>query len=269
MCVIAVRYALGNAWRVPNQQLDDKLTQKLSDLPEFQPRQPEPVFNVPGMIIALLVIFVVVHLARQYVFTGMDDWIVLRFAFSAARYSGAPELQGLILPGGSGAMVWTFFTHMFLHGDWSHLLINSLWMLAFGSVVARRLGAVRFLAFSLVTAAFGAAGHLLAYWGQFALMIGASGAISGQMAGAVRLIFSVPGGLSNLQGGDFSQVRMLSLVQLLMLKGAVIFIGIWVLVNFVVGFSGFGTGDQISRIAWEAHLGGFLSGLVLFKLFDR
>jgi len=250
--------------------MDDKLTQNLSDLPEFERKTPEPVFNVPGVIIALLAVFITVHLIRQLSGAGMQEWVILRFAFSAARYSGAPELQGLLIPGGEGAKLWTFFSHMFLHGDWSHLLINGMWMLAFGSVVARRLGSFRFLLFSLVTAAFGAAGHLLAYWGQFALMVGASGAISGQMAAAIRLIFSVPGGLANLQGGaDFTQVRVISLGKLLLIRGAVMFIAIWLVLNFVVGISGFGTGDHISRIAWEAHLGGFLSGLILFKLFDR
>jgi len=268
-CAIAVRSAYQAACRVPNNQMDDKLRQNLSDLPEFQSERPEPVFNVPGVIVGLLAVFVVVHLVRKFSGAGIDDWIILRFAFSAARYGGAPELQGMILPGGSGAMIWTFFSHMFLHGDWAHLLINGLWMLAFGSVVARRLGAVRFILFSLMTAAFGALAHLLVYWGQFAMMIGASGAIAGQMAGAVRLIFSVPGGLANLQNGDFSQVRVVSLRHLILVRGAFMFIGIWVLVNFVVGLSGFGAGEHISRIAWEAHLGGFLSGLLLFDLFDR
>lgn len=245
------------------------MTENASDRPTPQYQQPEPIFNVPAVIVALLASFVAVHLVRLFSSPATDDWIILRFAFSAARYGTVPALQGQVLPGGNGAMVWTFFSHMFLHGSWPHLLINGLWMLAFGSIVARRLGAIRFLLFSLVTAAFGALGHLLAYWGQFALMIGASGAISGQMAGAVRLMFSLPGGLANLQGGDFTGVRVLSLWQLLRATGALMFIGVWLLINFVVGISGIGTGESISRIAWEAHLGGFLSGLLLFALFDR
>ncbi len=245
------------------------VTENLSDRGLSGPEKPQPVFNVPKVIIALLGSFIVVHLVRQFSSADVNEWILLHFSFSPARFVLPPELQGMTFPGGAGATIWSFVTHMFLHGDWAHLLINSLWMLAFGSVLARRFGTVRFLLFSLVTAAFGAVGNLLAYWGQFALMIGASGAISGQMAGTVRLMFSVPGGLANLQNGDFRRIRVLSLWQLLHARGALLFIFIWVMINFVVGLSGFGTGANIGRIAWEAHLGGFLSGLVLFNLFDR
>ena len=224
---------------------------------------------MPIIVIVFLASFVGVHIVRQFLSTDMDDWVLYRFAFTGARYADVPQLQGVVFPGGIGAQIWTFFSHMFLHGDWAHLLINGFWMLAFGSVLARRFGAMRFVMFSLVTAAFGALGNLLAYWGHYALMIGASGAISGQMAGAIRLMFSVPGGLANLQGGDFSQVRVLPFRQLFRARGAMMFILIWLGLNFIVGFSGIGTGENIGRIAWEAHLGGFLSGLLLFGLFDQ
>jgi len=243
--------------------------ENLSGGRDLRVEKPQPIFNVPVIIVCLLGSFVLVHGIRQFLDASADEWVLLRFAFTGARYVTAPELQGAIWPGGLGAQIWTFFTHMFLHGDWVHLAINGFWMLAFGSVVARRFGAVRFLLFSLVTAAFGALGNLLAYWGQFALMVGASGAISGHMAGAIRLMFSAPGGLANLQGGDFSNIKVLPLRHLIFIRSAVIFVGVWLGLNFIVGVSGFGTGANINRIAWEAHLGGFLSGLLLFSLFDR
>ncbi len=82
-------------------------------------------------------------------------------------------------------------------------------------------------------------------------------------------MFSVPGGLANLQGGDFSHVNVLPLRHLIFVRSAVIFVGVWLGLNFIVGYVGIGTGANINRIAWEAHLGGFLSGLLLFGLFDR
>jgi len=213
--------------------------------------------------------FIAIHVIRQVVSSDMDEWILLRFAFSPARYITLSLPQGDVFPGGAGAEIWSFFSHMFLHGSWEHLFINSLWMLAFGTVVARRFGWFRFLLFSLVTAGLGAAGNLLAYWGEFSLLIGASGAISGQMAGAIRLMFSTPGGLSNMQAVNFDGVRVLSLGQLLRVRGALAFIGVWLVFNLVFGLSGFGTGGGVARIAWEAHLGGFLGGLLLFSVFDR
>ncbi|HFC05092.1 MAG TPA: rhomboid family intramembrane serine protease [Rhizobiales bacterium] len=226
------------------------------------------MFNVPQIVVVLIASFIVVHLLRQWVSSATDEWIVLRFAFSAGRYITLFGGQGEFFPGGTGAAVWSFFSHMFLHGSWEHLLINSFWMLAFGSVVARRFGGVRFLLFSLIAAACGALANLIVYWGEYNLMIGASGAIAGQMAAAVRLMYSAPGGLSGLQTTDFSNVRVLNLAQLLQVRGAVLFLVIWVVLNLVFGISGFGTGGGIARIAWEAHLGGFAGGLLLFGLFD-
>src|SRR5262245_65853199 len=94
-------------------------------------------------------------------------------------------MLGDTLPSG-GADVWTFVTYAFIHADWTHLLVNSIWLLPFGSAVARRFGAVRFLAFFAVAAAAGAALHLATHAGEQFPMIGASAAISGTMAAAMR-----------------------------------------------------------------------------------
>lgn len=224
----------------------------------------EPMFNVPFVVIALIGSFIAVHLIRQMVSPAVDEWIILQFAFSPGRFEFMEQF-----PGGPLAAVWSFVTHMFLHGSWEHLLINSVWLLAFGSVVARRFGWLSFLLFTFVTAALGAAGNLAAYWGEINLMVGASGAISGHMAGAIRLMFSAPGGLANMQARSFAHIHVLSIGQLLRVRSAVIFIGVWLVLNLVFGLSGFGTGGGVGRIAWEAHLGGFLGGLFLFRLFDR
>jgi len=270
MCVIAVRPAGSSAGFVPKTRQGAVLSENFEYEQELRENASEPMFNVPGVIVALIGSFIVVHLIQVMAGRQVYEWILLRFAFTGARIIPAPELQGMVLPGGPGATVWTFFTHMFLHGSWMHLIFNSVWMLAFGSVVARRFGTVRFLLFSLVMAALGATASLFAHWGHFSLMVGASGAISGQMAGAVRLMYSVPGGLANLQhGGDFTQIRVLPLSQLLRIKGALLFIAVWVVTNMVFGISGFGTGGGVDSIAWEAHLGGFFGGLLLFSLFDR
>ncbi len=245
------------------------MTEKFTDQYPLEPEPAQPMFNVPGIIIVLIGSFIAIHVVRQLISPVMDEWLILRFAFSAGRFFDVSQILGGPFPGGAGAAVWSFFSHMFLHGSWEHLLINSFWMLAFGSVVARRFGWLRFLLFTLVTAALGAVANLVVYWGEISLMIGASGAISGQMAAAIRLMFSSPGGLSNMQLTDFSGIRVLSLVQLLQVRGALMFIVVWLVLNLVFGLSGFGTGGGIARIAWEAHLGGFLAGLLLFGLFDR
>ena len=122
-----------------------------------------------------------------------DIEFLLSFAFIPARYDTSVVLGGA-LPGG-GADVWTFVTYALIHADWTHLGVNAVWLLPFGSAVARRFGTLRFLAFFAVTAAAGAALHLATHAGEQFPMIGASAAISGTMAAAMRFAFQRGGPL--------------------------------------------------------------------------
>src|SRR5262249_30769319 len=141
-------------------------------------RRPEPIFNVPAVVIAVIAACVFVHLARVYVLSDDEDLdFLLTFAFIPARYSSASALHGE-LPGGWAADIWTFVTYAFIHGNATHLLVNAIWLLPFGSAVARRFGSVRFLAFFAATAAAGAALHLATNFGGEQPVIGASAAIS-------------------------------------------------------------------------------------------
>ena len=100
-------------------------------------------------------------------------------------------------PGGLAADIWTFVTYAFLHGDLNHLVFNSIWLLAFGSPVARRFGTWRFLVFFAPSAAAGGAlVHLATHFGQLLPMIGASAAISGAMAAVTRFVFRRGGPLA-------------------------------------------------------------------------
>src|SRR5262249_48901264 len=135
------------------------------------------------------------------------------FAFIPARY----DLEVLTTESwavGWGAAVWTFVTYAFIHGNLTHLLFNAIWLLAFGPPVARpfaappvarRFGALRFTIFFLATAAAGAAVPLAANFGSAAPMVGASAAISGAMAAALRFVFQRGGPLGAL-GSDDGQV---------------------------------------------------------------
>src|SRR5690606_25265917 len=195
---------------------------------------------------------------------------LLTFGFIPARHA-VQELPGFgPWPGGEWAEAWTYVTYAFLHGDWMHLLINAFWMLAFGSVVARRLGWLRFLGLSLAATVGGALAHLYAHWGEMAPMIGASAAISGQMAGAVRFIFARPGDLFQASRLDPRYLRAQSLLQVLKNPRAMLFLGVWIGLNLIIGAGSIRIGmGEGSPVAWEAHLGGFFAGLLLFGLFDR
>ena len=232
--------------------------------------QREPLFNVPSVIVASLAVLVLIHGVRTLLLTeDQDIWILLYFAFIPARYDSTAVLGGL-LPGGVGADVWTFVTYSLLHGSWMHFGVNAVWLLAFGSAVARRFGAMRFLAFFAITAAAGAAMHLLTNSGSQAPMIGASASISGAMAAAMRFAFQRGGPLGALRGGDDDSFRVpaLPLRHVLSDPRVLAFLAVWFGINILFGLGSQSiTGDN-EVVAWQAHIGGFLAGLLLFSWFD-
>src|SRR5207302_366713 len=121
------------------------------------------------------------------------------FGFIPKRYDST--LLAITFPGGTGAKVWTFVTYSLLHANLSHLGFNVLWLLPFGSALARRFGAVRVFASMAVTAAAGALAHLLTHEHAVAPMIGASASVSATMAAALRFA-SVQGSFLSVSRGD-------------------------------------------------------------------
>lgn len=227
----------------------------------------EPIFNAPAIIVALVGVCVAIHLVREVIGETLDEWLVETLAFIPARYGGAAAA----LPGGVAADVGSFLTHTFLHGNWMHLAINSAWLLAVGSPIARRTSAAGFLTLYFLSGAGGALLFLLFHLGQPVPMVGASGAISGLMAATMRLVFAAerPEGRLRVREEPEAAPR-LSLGGTLKSRQALIAIGAWVAVNLLFGLvlSGDGPGSP-GAVAWEAHLGGFLVGLVAFDLVDR
>jgi membrane associated rhomboid family serine protease len=228
----------------------------------------EPVFNGPRVVLFSIAVLVACHVGRALLDEATDDWLTGAMAFIPVRYSGEP------LPGGAAAKVTSFVTHMVLHGDATHLLVNCGWLLAFGTILARRLTAGRFLALSVLAGIAGAAVFLGFNWGVKAAMVGASGAISGMMGAAVRFMFQ-DAGYRQVQrdnpwarGAGAPWAPCMTLAELLRDQRARLMVGSWVVVNLLFGLF---LGEQLTGtgIAWEAHLGGFFAGLLLFPLFDR
>ena len=232
-------------------------------------RRSEPIFNVPAVVIAVIAACVFVHLARAYALSDDEDIeFLVTFAFIPARYSSTAVLGEL--PGGVGADIWTFVTYAFIHGSATHLVFNSIWLLPFGSALARRLGTVRFLAFFAATAAAGAALHLATNLGSVQPVIGASAAISGFMAASVRFAFQRGGPLDMLRGPDAGSYRVPAVPLLAALRDRriAVFLGAWFALNLLFGVSTLAVPGMEQAIAWQAHIGGFLAGLLLFPLFD-
>lgn len=233
----------------------------------MSPSNP-PIFNLPPVISAISVALVGIHVVRALVDTETDLQFLLWLAFIPARYDSSLALR-LPLPGGEAADVWTFVTYALLHGDAMHLIVNLVWFLAFGSAVAWRFGTVRFAIFFAVTAAAGALAHLVTNFGEFVPLVGASAAISGAMAGALRFAFEAGGPLGYFRDGShrafFVPAAPLSVA--LRNPQVLVFLGIWFFLNLGFGLGSVDLGANGS-IAWQAHIGGFLAGLLLFPLFD-
>jgi len=104
----------------------------------------EPVFNVPRVITATLALLIAIHAVRELLLSDDENIeFLLLFAFIPVRYDPTVLAMGS-MPGGLGAQVWTFVTYALIHGDLMHLAVNGVWLLAFGSPIARRFGALRF-----------------------------------------------------------------------------------------------------------------------------
>jgi membrane associated rhomboid family serine protease len=190
-------------------------------------------------------------------------WWILALAFIPARYAGmAGEL-----PGGVPAAVTSFVTHMAVHAELIHLVFNSAWLLAFGSVLCARLGALRFLAFSIAGGIAGALLFLLFNRGLAAPVIGASGAIAAMMGGVMRFLFNA---IDRREGyllrNNPAAIPRVSLKGALQDRRIVLASAVFIALNLlaIVGFGKFSVG----AIAWEAHIGGYLFGLLAFSAFD-
>jgi len=231
---------------------------------ERQPVDQQPIFNAPGVVIWLLTLFVAMHLLLWGVLPATEsEWLVLALAFIPARIFGAAG----DLPGGQVAVVTTFITHQFVHGNLPHLIVNSAWCLAFGTPIARRMDAWRFLVFFVLCGVAGALVYLAVNGDARVLMIGASGSISGLMGAAFRFVFRnlrEPGasGLPNT-----TRVPLLSLSETLRDRRILTMIIGWTVLNVLLAeVPGL---TEAAGIAWEAHLGGFYAGLLLYGFFDR
>ncbi len=239
--------------------------ESLSEIPPDAPR--EPVLTLPAALTAYVVLLAAIHL-RVLLPPDLENWTIDVFGFIPKRYDST--LLAIDFPGGAGAKVWTFVTYSLLHANLSHLGFNVLWLLPFGSALVRRFGAIRFFAFMAVTAAAGALAHLVTHEHAVAPMIGASASVSGAMAAAIRFAF-VQGSFLSFSRGDAdaaARVPALSLTRALRNPRVLGFLGVWFGVNIIFGVGSIAIGADGASVAWQAHIGGFLAGLMLFALFD-
>jgi len=212
---------------------------------------------------------VAVHLARLVLSPEADFKLILGFSFIPARTMG--DAGAALLPGGEAARWWSLITYALLHGDAMHLTVNCLWIAAFGTPVARRFGTARFVAIAVLSAIAGAALHLAIYPHDTVPVVGASAAGSGLMGAAARFVFASEGPLDMLRRLDpLAPLRPAAPLGVVLRDRRVIaFTAIWLGLNVLFGLGGSLLPGIGGAIAWQAHIGGFLAGLLLFPFFDR
>jgi membrane associated rhomboid family serine protease len=218
------------------------------------PRGRALIGNIPVQVMALSGLLALVFAALFVAPAGLEEAVSEQFGLSPSR----------LFAGGAGPGGWTWaiiplFTHVFLHATAAHLLFNLLWLVVFGTPVARRFGSFwRFFAFFMLSGAAGGVFFSLFHLSDPTLLIGASGGITGLLGGLVRFAFHRP--LSK----PVSAKGVLALTDRSVLTWSAIVIAM----NASVAIFGPGVGAGDADIAWQAHVGGYLFGLVAFPLFD-
>jgi membrane associated rhomboid family serine protease len=224
-----------------------------------------PMFDVPLVILLVLGFLVLTHVLLDLGGESTKAWSLYAFAFDPARF-----IEDAGVPQPAGAKWWSFLTSGFIHGDWFHLGFNAIWLLIFGTPVARALGSWRFLLLTAGSIIAGSAAILFTHWGEMISLLGASGGVAGLTAAAIPIIFGLGGGRSRdvfhaLSFDGYSRHR-----RALMVTAAMLLLQIvppWIANSSSIMTSTAYVNDTI--IAWEAHLGGFVAGLILFFILRR
>jgi len=214
-------------------------------------RDDNPIRTRPLVTFALIALCTLAFLWQVSLSANGQQQVAYLFGFIPAVLFGNAQLEGQWIPAST-----TIITSMFLHGGWLHLIGNMLYLWIFGDNIEDRIGRGRFLVFYLVCGGVAALGQGLADPQSEIPMIGASGAISGVLGAYLVL---------------YPRAKVLVLLPLLIFittvrVPALVVLGIWFagqLLSSLIAAPGSG------GVAFAAHVGGFVAGVVLIRLFLR
>ena len=211
-------------------------------------RDTIPTKNYPVVNNTIIGINVVIFLYQLTQGAGLDRFIYI-YGLVPARYS-VPQISAYFT---TSQQVFSFLSFMFLHGGFWHLLGNMWFLYIFGDNVEDRLGHMRYLMFYLICGVASGLSHLLLNTNSNVPTIGASGAIAGVM-GAYFILHP--------------RARILTLIPIFFIPyfleiPAYFFLGFWFVLQFL---NAAGSHAQISGVAWWAHIGGFVFGIIFLKI---
>lgn len=218
-------------------------------LHDDNPTRTQPIFTVGIIAACVLVFFYQVSLGAK-----AGQTFVFQYGAIPAVIFGLQSLpfEVQVIPAS-----FSLLTSMFLHGGFMHLIGNMLYLWIFGNNIEDAMGHLRFVLFYLVCGVAAAMSHALTDAGSVVPMIGASGAISGVL-GAYLLLYPRAHVLVLIPLGFFMR---------LMYVPAGFVLGLWFLLQLISGSVSVGQGG--GGVAWFAHVGGFLAGMILVGLFKH
>ena len=191
---------------------------------------------------------------------GANIWIYFEMFFSATV---SPELvfnqYGLVPYNLIHSPVTEYpaiYSSMFIHSGFFHLAGNMLYLWIFGNSIEDVLGKFRFILFYLVCGTIAALGHIATNTDSIIPMIGASGAVSGVL-GAYLVLF------------PFARVKTLIFIVIFVTViriPALVLLGLWIALQVLNGMA---ASDGSAGVAWFAHIGGFLAGMILILPFRK
>ena len=214
----------------------------------------EPGAGSPVLTWALVALNVAVFLLEVARPEAALQALVTAWGVVPREYSVGRDLAPLI-----PVPFWsTLLTSMFLHGGWMHLGGNMLYLWIFGDNLEHRMGHARFLAFYLLCGLAAGGAHIMFNSGSNVPTVGASGAISGVLGGYLLLF-------------PKNRVRVLTRGGVMAVPAFYV-LGFWIFIQFISGVGSMANTSETGAgggVAYLAHVGGFVAGLALVKLFAR
>jgi rhomboid family protein len=219
-------------------------------------RDSIPCYSVPVVTWALMTINILVFLAMLLMPAIDKASFTYLYGMVTARYSH-PEWA--IHMGFPNDHYLSFVTSMFLHSGWLHISFNMLFMWIFADNIEDRMGRIRFIIFYFLCGLIAAVAQYFINPESVLPVVGSSGAIAGVMSAYLFL---------------YPFARVVIWVPLFFLPiffeiPAIAFLGFWIIIQMQYVTETLITGQTAANVAWGEHLGGFLAGILLYRLFIR
>jgi len=212
-----------------------------------------PTKQFPLITVALIVLNLIVYLYQISLGERFTEFI---YSMGLLPFEITHRID--LLPSGPSPIYLTIFSSMFMHGSIIHLLGNMLFLWIFGNNVEDYLGRKKFVIFYLFCGITAALTQIFINPDSKVPMVGASGAIAGVL-GAYLLLYPRAKVTTVIIFGFF--IRLIKIP-------AVVVLGFWIIYQFLYGISSLAVRTGEGGVAWFAHIGGFICGVIIIKLFQ-